>query len=633
MKRITRIVMLFTLVTLFALLAALSSTAAPAAPGAHDGAVCKSHVNELITLDDIAKTAAVRNKGPMRAPSLSPATSDLPLVIVVIGFSDVSYRTDYDWSESIFRDSGSLAEYYSDMSFGRFTFPPARESSAFGVDGNTNNGDEVNDGIIHVTLDIDHDDWTLEYPFMSRKDIATNRSLAETLIAAIGKADRNIDFSAYDVNRDGKITTDELALGFIVAGYEASTSYNNYQYGKNSYLWSHAYTLTELKDVYGFDYNIPSPDGAIVNSYITIAERNDNGTQAAYSILAHELGHYIGLPDLYDTSYSSGYEWSDYSIDTLSLMSYQSWNDPATGEEIPTPLDAWSRSTLGWITPEAAGEPGIYSITAQNYTNNTGYNVLRIQTQNPGEYYLLENRAPNKWDAPLVNSYTTVNGGLVFWHVDENICDENMESNTVNNPDHRPGIMPVFPEKDRNGAFSFTGKNSSVLIDMPFFDRTVWNEKFISLGNYFDLPIYASGSGADSRSGRTLSGIKLELLSEAGGSINVRYRQDAHQHRATLVTVNEPSCTQEGRGYYECLVCGKHFTDEACSTETTETVRIPALGHTSPDADGRCRRCGEYAVSESELCAYCHKYHNSSLMQRLTAFFHRILYFFTHLFG
>lgn len=632
MKKSLRLSLLMTVIAAALLLFAFTALAVPAAPGAHaEGGACKSHVGQLLTLSDVAGTAAERNGGPMRAPSLDPVTSDVPLAVIVIGFSNQAYRADFNWAQEIFRADRSLAEYYSDMSFGQFTFTPVRETSAYNVGGNANAADAADDGVIHVTLSTAHDDWTLEYPYMSKKDIATNRTLQEALIAAVAAADEYIDFAAYDVNGDGKITTDELAIGFVVAGYEAS-SVLEYTYDKTNYLWSHAYSFRECKEDYGFDYAIPAPDGVTVDSYIAISEQENDGTQEPISTLAHELGHYLGLPDLYDTDYNTSLEWGKYDVSFLSLMASGMYGtDPATGKNTPYALDAWSRVVLGWAEPDVA-DAGDYTLTAQNYANDASYGVLRVPTQNPGEYYLLENRSFAKWDAGLADEYGRDAGGIILWHIDDNIFDEYEPDNEVNNTGHRPAVMPLYGEKTSAGAYAFTGKNKTVDLTAAFFDKTEWNARYASLGAALNLPVYGTGGSADLRSGRTDSGILLTFLSDPAASMQVRVVPDGHVHNPVLKEVTAPACTAAGTGYYECSLCGKRFTDAAGTTETTGTVTLPALGHTAPNAEGKCARCGVQLVAAEDLCPYCHTYHSGPL-GGFVAFIHRVLYFFAHLFG
>ena len=75
-----------------ALLLTLTALAAPSAKEAQSARGCKSHPGPLLTLADLAETAAKRNSGPMRAPSLDPAVTDLPLAVIVVGFNDLPYN-------------------------------------------------------------------------------------------------------------------------------------------------------------------------------------------------------------------------------------------------------------------------------------------------------------------------------------------------------------------------------------------------------------------------------------------------------------------------------------------------------------------------------------------------------------
>ena len=619
MKKACKTVLLMICTLLLALLFVFTGSAVIGTENAGQR-ICKSRPGPLLTLSEISKTATIRNRGPMRAPSIQPAVNDLPLVVIVAEFSDAAYSETFDWSSSIFNSDRSLAEYYSDMSLGQFTFTPARETSAFGGE-NRNAADKANDGVIHVTLDLPHDDWRLEFPYMSKKDIATTQTLSDALCAALDKADAYLDFSAYDTDQNGEITTDELAVGFVFAGYEASSS-GSYKLGNSKYLWSHAWSLQGIKDDYEFPFDLPAPDDVTVSSYIAISEQEEDGTQEPYATLAHELGHYIGLPDLYDTSYDTTAEWGKYDVGCLSLMCMTCWVDTDTGETLPTPLDAWSRVILGWVTPTVSDETGIYTLTAQDYTDNTGYHVLRINTQNPGEYYLMENRAVAKWDAPMTQEYNTDNGGLLLWHIDDSVYDQYNNDNQVNDSFHRPAVMPLFPEKTANSTYTFIGKSSTVQTRKPFFERAVWNNVYTHLGTTLDLPLYGTGNSADKRNARTLSGIQLEFLSDAGTEMQIWVNPQLHQHIATQVVLQAPSCTTEGLGYLACSLCGKWFTDESCTTEASDPVALPALGHSftkyqynndaSCSVDGTetatCDRCDETDTRTAAGTALTHNY-------------------------
>ena len=634
MKRSIRFSLCFIAVAAALLLFAFTALAVPAAPGTHaDGGACKSHTGQLLTLADVSETAAKRNSGPMRSPSLGSVKSDVPLAVIVIGLDGMPYRDDFDWAQEIFLTDRSLAEYYTDMSFGQFTFTPVQETSAYGVDGNTNAADAANDGVIHVSLPMAHDDWRLEFAFLSEADKAASLTLTQALMAALEAADACIDFSAYDVNGDGTITTDELAIAFVMAGYEAASS-GGYTHGKTNYLWSHAYSFGEYIADYSFEFDLPDADGVTMDDFIVISEQENDGAQAAIGTLAHELGHYIGLPDLYDTNYSINLTWGKYEVGNLSLMDYGMYGtDPVTGDPMPYSLDAWSRYKLGWATPETAGETGFYTLTAQDYTDNSGYNLLLIPTQNTDEYYLLENRGFAKWDAGLADEYDRDVGGIVLWHIDDGVYNMYASDNTVNNADHRPAVMPLYPETNSDGSETFIGTNKTPDIYSPFFDKAVWNSRFAALGDTLDLPIYGTGANANKRTARTLSGIQLAFLTDSADTMQMQVNPQLHVHAPVYTLVETPTCTKAGAAYYLCE-CGTWFADADGTEEITEPFAVAALGHTEPNDKGQCDRCNEQLIAEEEedLCPYCHSTHTGPL-GGFIAFLHKILYFFAHLFG
>ncbi len=161
--------------------AAFAVPAAPGSPYTGQEALCRSHPGELVTLDRIP---AGQKGGPRRIPRPGETTRDIPLLTLVIGFRDIGYRDDYDWANEIYRSQESLRAYYSDMSFGKFTFDPVRESSACGVDGNTNRADRADDGVIHVTVNRNHDNWTgvgLTQTGVKLRDLAMARAICDAI--------------------------------------------------------------------------------------------------------------------------------------------------------------------------------------------------------------------------------------------------------------------------------------------------------------------------------------------------------------------------------------------------------------------------------------------------------------------
>ena len=563
---------------------------------------CKSHTNKLVTLDDIADHPVIGNSSVKRLQKTN-TTKNIPLVIIVIGFNNIGYNNNYNWGQTVFEGDKSLKQYYTDMSFGQFTFEPVAETSAYGTDSNSNRYDAVNDGIIHVTLDQKHDDWSLMQidPVLNWN---YNFTMTKAFINAIKKANAYMDFSLYDDNKNGVIENNEMALGFVVAGYEAAFeeefSYNTYSF------WSHSFSISDAIDGYSFKLSVPTVDGVKVDSYIGIAENLEAGTQEPICVLAHELGHYLGLPDLYDTSYASSLSWSDYDVGYLSVMCSGSWGyDEENEVYMPTSMDAWSRYELGWIKPTKITQNGTYELTSQNYGNTSEkIKTVIIPTQNTNEYYLAENRQFEGWDKYLGNYFDTESGGIVLWHIDKNIYNDYYNYNQVNNTDHRPAIMPLYPET-KDSALTFTGAGD--VLYSPFFNSDFWNNNFTTdLGDKLVLPIYGKANAANKRASRTLSGIGVQFLDDCSNSMNIFVDVDSHKH--ALVHLNsQPTCLLWGyNDCYYCSYCKKYFTDSKCTAEMpSEDAIIPAKGHDfeytetvkpGADADGydlhTCKTCG-----------------------------------------
>ena len=80
----------------------------------------------------------------------------------------------------------------------------------------------------------------------------------------------------------------------------------------------------------------------------------------------------------------------------------------------------------------------------------------------------------------------------------------------------------------------------------------------------------------------------------------------AHVHKGTPVAEKQPTCTQNGNAAYYRCGCGKLFTDEACTQETTaEAVTKPALGHDFEtawlsDEAGHWHKCSRCDVTDTK---------------------------------
>ena len=379
---------------------------------------------------------------PAVRPAYAEEKHDIPLVMLVVGFDGgedpaaaVPYDDEYDWNAALFGPGESPASYFRDLSNGAFTFSPATETSATDVAGNTNTADQVNDGVVHVTVHRPHGSWG-----GVNIDSAIADDFAATIREVLGEANAFINFASYDADGDGELTAQELSICLCVAGYEAA-SVTDFERADIPLIWSHSGLLSIICN------GNRSVNGISFDAYTAIAERNWNenepletAEQESLGVVYHELGHALGLPDLYAVKYTEG-PWSDYKVGAQSLMDEGGWQYADDGDglrNIPTALDAWSRYVLGWTKPVVVVHSGNYLVSSQ--LSSTGYTQLIIPTSNPDEYYLVENRQPEGHDISLAEDYSGENG-LLIWHVDNKMFEKYYSANQMNDANHRPGVM------------------------------------------------------------------------------------------------------------------------------------------------------------------------------------------------
>lgn len=211
-------------------------------------------------------------------------------------------------------------------------------------------------------------------------------------------ADPLVDFSDYDNDSDGYV--DALIVVHAGPGAELTADPDD--------IWSHKWGVT-------WSWSSSNlKDGVQIWDYTMQPEYWMSHYDMTCGVYCHELGHVFGLPDLYDTDYSS------YGIGKWSLMAGGSWNGSLGNS--PAWPDAWCMTRLGYVTPTVVS------------TNTTGVSVPQMASSpiayklwtsgSPSnEYFLIVNRQKTGYDSALPAE------GLLIWHVDENINDYGANDN------------------------------------------------------------------------------------------------------------------------------------------------------------------------------------------------------------
>ena len=482
-----------------------------------------------------------------------------PFVLVVVGFAGdangegaVSYRDDLDWHAMAFGNDRGISRFYSDQSFGAFTWSPAHETSAFGEDGNTCTADARDDGIVHVTLSRGHGHWFasgqdsnssggIDIGNVTDEQASYGQDFDQCTVEALREAAKFIDFASYDTNGSGTIDSDELGVGVMFAGYDIDGDWMH-MLGETEYPRMQSHTGGPFNIGFSRGSNIIPDQAIIMGELITrVPENRVDDAQVdpsaieivpcPLSTLAHELGHYLNLPDYYDTSYDETALWSSWNAGYLSVMDAGAVVRVSNGDGSydigVTGFDPLSREKLGWLQSQTIKSSGTYEVRADGTAG--GKNVLRVPTDRQGEYFLIENRQPTGYDAALAGQFGSQRvGGIVVWHVDENMYGMYLESNQVNLPSHHPALTVQYLMNTGAASGSGDGRTLSfsdgTALDTgsAFWDSATAQERFAELGvDAFQLWVYGEGDSADDPLAREYCGISLTFPDASANVMHV----------------------------------------------------------------------------------------------------------------
>lgn len=165
--------------------------------------------------------------------------------------------------------------------------------------------------------------------------LCTTALLREAITRALEHLDQNniINFADFDSNNDGHI--DAFTVITSSMGAE-SGAFDDRNKGTPNRVWSHKWGLAR---------SFTSKNGIFVNRYnVNPALFGVNPAAKLITrigVLVHEIGHFLGLPDLYDTTASSS------GLHVYSVMS-SSWGIKGS-QQRPCNFDPWSKEKLGVI--------------------------------------------------------------------------------------------------------------------------------------------------------------------------------------------------------------------------------------------------------------------------------------------
>lgn len=209
------------------------------------------------------------------------------------------------------------------------------------------------------------------------------------------KQNSNINWSLYDWNGDGYVN--QVLIIYAGHGMNDSTGDN--------LIWPHQWWMSEHmkdpeKDIYCDPIPVTYGDKQyLVDCYCALEELTRNDDYGSFGTICHEYSHCFGFPDFYNGSSKFVYGWD--------LMDSGNYNGNGF---CPASYSAHERWLMQWLTPVELKEATTITNLPSLASEGKAYFYRNDGCKN--EYYFVENRQKEKWDANLPGS------GLVIFHID-----------------------------------------------------------------------------------------------------------------------------------------------------------------------------------------------------------------------
>ena len=222
----------------------------------------------------------------------------------------------------------------------------------------------------------------------------------EMICEAVNLAKSKVsNWKQYDWDNDGYV--DQVYIVYAGKG-EADG-------GADDTIWPHAFDLYTAHNYSDGDGPVQVATNLYVDSYACGGELNgQTGSVAGIGTMCHEFSHCLGYP-------AGGQGMCDWD-----LMDGGSYND--NGYQ-PAGYTSYERWFAGWETPITLETEDV-NVTNMKSLQSGGESYIIYNKKNREEYFLLENRQFDGWDASLYGA------GLLILHVDHD--ESAWTSNTPN---------------------------------------------------------------------------------------------------------------------------------------------------------------------------------------------------------
>ena len=467
-------------------------------------------------------------------------TQEIPLLIILVNFdangngvddyetggADAIKATGEQWAgtdikehyELYFHGEKSLTNYYLEMTMGAFCFAPIQLDKV-------PEGSDITEGCLEVTVNIPHPGATAGTPGLLNAQATIN--------AIVNATDEYIDYKKLDVNGNNKLDETEFACVILNSGIERSTGTSK----DSRYPFQ----------VHGTSQTLPGTrDGVTFSKVTNIGEyeyRNGYTNPPVVTQIgtpAHELAHNLGAEDLYDTNRNGHGGATVAGWPRAYNFSLECNGNHLDAGASPAYLDPYHRIYLGWAEEKVVGD-GVYTISSTT-TNN--YVVLRVNTPDPDEYYLVEIRLKTGFESKLTSGSSK--GGIMVWHIDEALNRRYFvegsasTSTALNGVRHDPAIVPLFRTGyDAAGQYMETTAPTDPFY---YYDEADLSKAVFDSGKFRSVTkgYQSFNSYPSSWTGDKNYNLRIEVLSAPGEEMTVKISgsQDGRKDFAPVVSAD-----------------------------------------------------------------------------------------------
>ncbi|MFN8446624.1 MAG: M6 family metalloprotease domain-containing protein [Caldilineaceae bacterium] len=354
-----------------------------------------------------------------------PRTGDQKLLVLLVDFPDLAGKfSGASWFDRFFGNN-SFASFYNEVSYQQLRYSGTIVGLSAGIP--VSNSNDV--AYIRLPNPITYyADGNHGFTVGPQQFPKNSGGVVYHALQALDTA--GFDFSPYADPGSNRVEN----LIVIFAGSSFAATRDNV----NS-LEATAYSLNFA----GLQSSYTSSGGQVFDNYTFCPDQRGalSGEPGYIGICAHEHGHGLGMPDLYDYGYTTS------GAGKFDLMAYgNAYSDS------PFHFGAFSKQFYGWVTPTVLAT-GSYSLTLGPV--ESGANVIKLFPNGDStsqEYFLLENRQVLGFDQDWITQGLC--SGLVIWHIDRTITENgsyffgvNSRPPYSNAPPH-PGVTVVEADGD-----------------------------------------------------------------------------------------------------------------------------------------------------------------------------------------